>query len=94
MVGLTVKYIHRRGAMRPPTLETDTMQDPRTMKTKRERKEQAQDMLMSALSSAWYRVADDFDLDEGAKEALYADLEEQAQRIEKMFGFEPGGQRW
>ena len=74
------------------------MTDPRTMKTKRERKQQAQTELLHALSTAFYRVADDGGyegLDDEAKEMLIADLDEQMRRIEKLFGIEPGSWgRW
>ena len=74
------------------------MTDPRQMKTKRERKEQAQAELLHALSTAFYRVADEagYDgMDDEAREMCYADLDEQMKRIEKLFGYEPGSwSRW
>ena len=74
------------------------MQDPRIFKTKRARKAQAQAALLHALSTAFYRVADEGSyegLDEDAKQMCYADLDEQMKRIEKLFGYEPGSwSRW
>lgn len=64
-------------------------------KGRRSQDEWARGELISAFRAAWYCVADDFDLSEGEKQARWDALERQAQRVEKLFGYEPGsGGRW
>ena len=57
------------------------------------RKRAAQETLLSALSSAYYSIADDKRLDENRKERLLQDLDVQRNRIEKLFGFNPNPER-
>ena len=55
--------------------------------TKKLRKQAAQDSILEALSSAYYNIADDDNLDAGEKELLFQDLDVQRNRIEKLFGY-------
>lgn len=57
------------------------------------RKQVAQDALLEALSTAYYAVADQDNLDDERKERLMKDMDVQRNRIEKLFGYEPNPQR-
>lgn len=57
------------------------------------RKQVAQDALLNALSTAYYEVADQDNLDDERKERLMKDMDAQRNRIEKLFGYEPNPQR-
>jgi hypothetical protein len=57
------------------------------------RKQVAQDALLNALSSAYYFIADQDNLDDDRKERLMKDMDVQRNRIEKLFGYEPNPQR-
>lgn len=61
--------------------------------TKTERKHTAQDLILSALGTAYYSVADNEVLDEASKDALFAALDVQRNRVERLFGFEPSPNR-
>ena len=55
------------------------------MTRRRELKEQAQDALMHAMSTVWYRLSD-----EDASLELREETRRQFERVEKMFGYELG----
>jgi hypothetical protein len=57
------------------------------------RKQNAQDALLEALSSAYYSIADNPYLDNADKDFLLQDLDVQRHRIEKLFGFDPNPER-
>ena len=56
----------------------------------KERREQVQDILMSALGTAFYQVSDDRTLPEAEKEVLIKEMSRQMERIERLFGYDPG----
>jgi hypothetical protein len=55
-------------------------------KSKKEIKERAQDELMHSLANAFYS-------DEAKDKAVFAEMDKQMKRIEKLFGYKPGSWR-
>tara|TARA_R110000803_G_scaffold189890_1_gene252389 strand:+ start:218 stop:436 length:219 start_codon:yes stop_codon:yes gene_type:complete len=65
----------------------------KTTNAKTLRKQNAQDALLDALSSAYYSIADNPSLDNADKDFLLQDLDVQRHRIEKLFGYEARQER-
>lgn len=58
--------------------------------TKTEIKQEAQDELLSGMISAFYANADHSGRTPEEKELIYAALDTQMKRVEKLFGITPG----
>lgn len=57
-------------------------------------KQKAQDLLMSAMMTALYALNDDPSMTPAEKERVAEQMEKQKQRVEKLFGYEPGSWRF
>ena len=57
---------------------------------KTQRKQQAQEIILQALISAYYQISDHDDLTDDEKKLLAEAIDEQHRRVEKLFGYIPG----
>jgi hypothetical protein len=60
------------------------------MMKRRELKQKAQDLLLLATTTAFIRLIDDDTLTHNERHELYAEMDKQLIRVEKLFNYEPG----